>query len=153
MINYQLKSKSKITQSTDFNTCELSVLLGMDNLSYAIYDRKLIDIISLNSITFNYSQRPEIILSHLDKLFEEEKVLSENFNRVKVIYQNHLCTLVPNELYSPDNHKDYLKYTVKTYKDDLEGIDVLPEVDAKNLYLIPRKIDEFFSEKFGKISK
>ena len=149
MINYQQKTKSRITQSTDFNTCELSVLLGMDNLSYAIYDRKIIDVIEFNSLCFNYSQRPDTILTYLEKVYEENKILHHDFNIVKVIYQNHLCTLVPNELYSSENHKDYLKYNVKTFGDDLEGIDVLPEVNAKNLYLIPKTIDKYFSEKYA----
>ncbi|PID68925.1 MAG: hypothetical protein CR968_00490 [Flavobacteriia bacterium] len=154
MINYQLKTKSRISSTTDFKTCELSVLLGMDNLSYTVYDRQQIDVLYLNALSYKFSPQPNTLIKRLEDLFNKETELNKPYSRVNVIYQNHWSTLVPNDLYNADLKKDYLKYSLKVYEDDAIDIDVLPEMYAKNIYLYPRLVDDFFNEKFtGKVQR
>ncbi len=126
----------------------------MDNLSYTVYDRQQIDVLYLNALSYKFSPQPNTLLKRLEELFDKETELNKPYSRVNVIYQNHWSALVPNDLYNPDLKKDYLKYSLKVFEDDAIDIDILPEIYARNIYLYPRLVNDFFNEKFtGKVQR
>ena len=120
----QLQESKKLKQSS-----VLTILVSLKEISFyfnnshnkSVIDSKLVSIEENNDIS-----------SLLDLL---KKTLSEfdlsNVLKVKLILNNKLSTLVPNELYDEKLNKDYLKYNCDLIDNDTTAVDEIIELDIK----------------------
>ena len=138
----QLRESKKLKQSS-----VLTILVSLKEISFyfnnshnkSVIDSKLVSIEENNDIS-----------SLLDLL---KKTLSEfdlsNVLKVKLILNNKLSTLVPNELYDEKLNKDYLKYNCDLIDNDTTAVDEIIELDIKNIYVPYENINNFLIETFG----
>ena len=138
----QLQESKKLKQSS-----VLTILVSLKEISFyfnnshnkSVIDSKLVSIEENNDIS-----------SILDLL---KKTLSEfdlsNVLKVKLILNNKLSTLVPNELYDEKLNKDYLKYNCDLIDNDTTAVDEIIELDIKNIYVPYENINNFLIETFG----
>ena len=132
----QLQESKKLKQSS-----VLTILVSLKEISFyfnnshnkSVIDSKLVSIEENNDIS-----------SLLDLL---KKTLSEfdlsNVLKVKLILNNKLSTLVPNELYDEKLNKDYLKYNCDLIDNDTTAVDEIIELDIKNIYVPYENINNF----------
>lgn len=127
----------------------LSIQFSLDGFSFCTYDR--------NNEAYHFSSyqfletlnSPELILEKIKQVFESEKSLHKDFEKVTVIHQNNLSSLVPNEYFSETSLKDYLKYSVRTITSDLIVFDNLDFLTSKNVYIPYVNINNFLFQNFG----
>ena len=65
--------------------------------------------------------------------------------------ENDFYVLVPNELYSDNEKKAYLKYTTQTIEDDFIAVDNLDSLQIKNVYIPFVNINNLLVELFNNI--
>ncbi len=92
---------------------------------------------------------PEALLNEIEKLVSENAILNQEFEKVTIIHQNNLSTLVPSPLFNEDELNSYLDYNIKTLANDFIAFDSLSQLDIKNVYIPYVNINNFFFQKFG----
>lgn len=127
----------------------LSIQFSLDGFSFCTYNS--------NNEAYHFSSyqfletlnSPELILEKIKQVFENEKSLHKDFEKVTVIHHNNLSSLVPNEYFSENSLKDYLKYSIRTITSDLIVYDNLDFLTSKNVYIPYVNINNFLFQNFG----
>ena len=135
--------------SNELTNLELSIQLSLSGLSFCVLNRNLNTIINLSEFHFDKKGNPFELLDHLKNLFNTEEVLSSNFQKVSVIHDNDLSTLVPESFFDENYLADYLKFNSKILKSDYLTFDKIIENDSVNIYVPYININNFIYDKFG----
>ena len=139
-INKEIKDTTKSSLSIQFSLDGFSFCTNnVDNEAYHFSSYQFLE--TLNS--------PELILEKIKQVFESEKSLHKDFEKVTVIHHNNLNSLVPNEYFLESSLKDYLKYSVRTIASDLIVFDDLDFLTSKNVYIPYVNINNFLFQNFG----
>ena len=128
------------------------LVLSVGNYSISL---SLKDYISGNSEKFvkkNFN-KPLPIKDINDEL---RKILDNNIDNIEInnivlFQENDFYVLVPNELYSDNEKKAYLKYTTQTIEDDFIAVDNLDSLQIKNVYIPFVNINNLLVELFNNI--
>lgn len=140
----------KSAQDTDLKETHLSIQIYLDGFSFCIYHPRLQKYIAFESFEFDEKQKtPEQLLKEFQIVFEENELLNQSYQKVTVIHQNELSTLVPLEYFNEDHLKDYLKNTVKVLPIDYISYDTLKNSGANVVYIPFVNINNFLFQKFG----
>lgn len=118
----------------DFNkslvdTYNLSILLGVDRLSYLISDAQQ-QILVLRVYKLPESPNP----SALQQLLLEDALLRTSFKQCTLGVFSTRFSLVPNTLFDKENAQEYLQMMVDWQEQDKMGQDAVPILEAVNLY-------------------
>ena len=70
-------------------------------------------------------------------------------NKVKLIVDNNLSTLVPESLFDKKLCLEYLKYSVRLVKNDSASFDNIDEIEAVNVYLPYTNVNNYLFDNFG----
>lgn len=121
----------------DFNkqlahTYNLSVLVGADRLSYLIASHQ--QLLALRTYKFSQAALAQNGKSPIQQLLVEDSVLREKFRTVKIGLISNKFTLVPNSLFKEDSAEVYLNNSVKVPKDYEVSFDLIPALQAANVY-------------------
>ena len=139
-INKEIKDTTKSSLSIQFSLDGFSFCTNnVNNEAYHFSSYQFLE--TLNS--------PELILEKIKQVFESEKSLHKDFEKVTVIHHNNLNSLVPNEYFLESSLKDYLKYSVRTIASDLIVFDDLDFLTSKNVYIPYVNINNFLFQNFG----
>lgn len=132
------------------NTISLSIQFSSDGFSFCIANSSTKEIVTFTKYLFEESiVAPELLLSKVLQIFNEDKDLQQDFNSVLVIHQNSLATIVPDEYFDEKKLKIYLNYTVKTLADDYIAFDTLQSVNANTVYVPFVNINNYLFQNFG----
>jgi PHD/YefM family antitoxin component YafN of YafNO toxin-antitoxin module len=128
---------------------ELSIQVSLNGLSFSILDRENNVITFLKHTTFNKKETPFYLLDKLQTLFKTEKELQQDFDKVLVIHENELSTLVPKELFDKNKLADYLKFNAKILQTDFITFDELKVNKSVNVYIPYVNVNNYIYEQFG----
>ena len=70
-------------------------------------------------------------------------------NKIKLIVDNNLSTLVPQSLFDKKLCLEYLKYSVRLVKNDSASFDNIDEIEAVNVYLPYTNVNNYLFDNFG----
>ena len=140
-----------ISNNIDYSICNLSIQVGLNGFSFCIRKEDA-SILIIEAITFASPQTPEKLLTHVEKGFNKFPYLSEVYNKTTVVYQNQLFTLVPKEIFDPEQPELYLQYSVRTLATDFVAYDELSKENLIVVYVPYVNINNFFFEKYGSFS-
>ena len=144
----QKKTINNIIKDNDQK--ELSIQFSLDGFSFCVYNSINKELLHLTTYTFDNSiATPELLLSKIEELFHENKILNQSFNKVNVIHQNNLASLVPTALFKEDALNLYLDFNIKTLATDFIAFDTLTQQETKNVYVPYININNFFFQYFG----
>lgn len=144
----QKKTINNITK--DNYRKELSIQFSLDGFSFCICNSTNKELHHFTTYTFDDSiLTPELLLSKIEELFNQNSVLNQKFEKVTIIHQNNLSSLVPTTLFKEEELKLYLSYNIKTLANDFIAFDSLSQLEVKNVYVPYININNFFFQKFG----
>ncbi len=129
---------------------ELSIQFSLGGFSFCIFNLITKEIQHFTAYTFESSiATPELLLSKIEELFNQNSILNQEFENITIIHQNNLSTLVPSTLFKEEELKLYLDYNIKTLSNDFIAFDNLSQLEIKNVYIPYININNFFFQKFG----
>jgi hypothetical protein len=128
---------------------ELSIQLSLNGLSFCILNSQTHTITTIKHVLFSKKETPVNLLDTLKHTFNTESVLQSNFDKVTVIHENELATLVPKALFNPETLADYLKLNAKILKTDFITFDEITVNDSANVYIPYVNLNNFIYDTFG----
>ncbi len=128
----------------------LSIQFSLDGFSFCIKDILTKQIVLLTEYAFDSTiETPNLLLEKIQHIFENDKALQDEFDKVIAIHQNQLVTQVPDVFFDEDNLKSYLDYNIKTFSSDYITFDDITPLKAKNVYIPYVNINNFLFQNFG----
>jgi hypothetical protein len=152
MIKKKILQKKTINNIvTDNYRKSLSIQFSLDGFSFCITNFTTKEIHHFTTYSFDNSvATPNELLDEIETLFKDNsKLLSQDFDKVVIIHQNNLSTLVPTPFFNENELKTYLDYNIKTLENDFIAFDSLEQIDTKNVYVPYVNINNFFFQHFG----
>ena len=129
---------------------EISIQFSLDGFSFCICNSETKELQHFTTHTFENSvTTPELLVPKIEELFNQFKILQQNFETVTIIHQNNLSTLVPTALFNENELQLYLDYNIKTLKNDFIAYDSLTQLDIKNVYIPYININNYLFQQFG----
>ena len=129
---------------------KLSIQFSLDGFSFCIEKIDTKKTLFFKEYYFsNVLQNPESLLKEITAIFKSDNNLQRDFNKVLVIHQNNLTSIVPDEYFNEAHLKDYLNYTIKTLPNDLITFDNIEKIGAKNIYIPYVNINNYLFQNFG----
>ena len=152
-----LMIKKKILQKKTINNIlkdnfnkELSIQFSLGGFSFCICNSVTKELQHFTTFTFDiFLDSPEILLTKIEELFNQNTILKQDFESVTIIHRNNLSTLVPNALFNEKELNLYLDFNIKTLANDFIAFDSLTQLDIKNVYIPYININNFFFQQFG----
>lgn len=128
----------------------LSIQFSLGGFSFCISNLETKEVQHFTAYTFDTMiSSPEILLNEIENLYKEHSVLKQAFEKVTIIHQNNLSTLVPTPLFDENELNTYLEYNIKTLTNDFLAFDTLSQLEIKNVYVPYVNINNFFFQHFG----
>jgi hypothetical protein len=128
----------------------LSIQFSLDGFSFCIKDIPTKQVLLLSEYTFDKTlENPHLLQEKIQHIFETDKELQIDFDKVIAIHQNQLATQIPNDFFDEDNLKQYLDYNIKTFSSDYITYDKLENLQAKNVYIPYVNVNNFLFQNFG----
>lgn len=142
--------------SKEYNSYQhksLSIQLSSDGFSFCVYNNTSNLYEYLSNTTFSAKVlNPKDLLEEVKKVFENEETLHKSYSEINLIHHNNLNTFVPVAHFQEDLLHDYLKNTVKTFKNDFVSYDELEHLKANNVYIPFVNINNFVFDSFGEFT-
>lgn len=119
---------------------ELSILVGVDSLCYALLDssRQL-----LGLRKYAYDETPASfreLTPPVVEIIRTDALLQKPFSRVNLAFFHPYLALIPNRLYREEEKRTYLTKIVSLAPDDHICVDELPFADAMAVYPAPQSL-------------
>ena len=131
----------------DLSNKVLSIQISLNGLSFCTWIDQ--QITSINHESFGIQLTPEQILNKIKYIFDHNADLKENFDKINVIYQNDMYTVVPKPLFNTESLNNYLKYNIKVLENDFIAYDELEQHNIITVYIPYTNINNFFFDNFG----
>ena len=126
----------------------LSIQIGLNGLSFSIFDNSTERVLSLKSFTKDRVLTPLELLDYLKFIIDTEHLKTKSFDSVTIIYKNELSTLVPKELFDEEYIADYLKFNNKILPTDYISFDELND-QIINVFVPLVNINNYIYDTFG----
>ena len=127
----------------------MSIQVGLNGLSFLVLDLFTKKVELIRDIKFAEKITPQQLLKNLIEEFDNIDLLNENFNKIQVIHDNEVQTLVPSALFEEVNLSDYLKFNAKIFKNDFITYDAITNQEIMSVYVPYVNINNYIFEKFG----
>ncbi len=129
-------------------SCDLVCEVSTEGFSYLIQDCEANVFIATGVYHFNTAIHGNHI-ADLQKIFEEQELLCENFRNVNIIYSFPESVLIPFSLYNSRNNADVLNMIHGDFtENDVILTDMLLENKVYNCYRMPSEILREISNRF-----
>lgn len=131
------------------NNIKLSIQVSLNGLSFCAINLNKRKIVFFKDLRFPKKLSPIDTLIKIEKVYEQEEFLQEDFKNVEVLLSNDLYSLVPKNLFKEENASDFLKFNTKILNTDLLAKDILEDSKLVNVYIPYTNINNFFFDKYG----
>lgn len=128
---------------------ELSIQISLSGLSFCILNRSDASIEYLERFDFKTTLSPEAVCTKLQNVISDHNQLQQSFEKVLVIFQNELSSLVPENYFDPENAADYLKFSSKIIKMDFISYDKIEANNSINVFVPYININNFLFDTYG----
>lgn len=119
----------------------LSILIVKDGFYFMVhspFDRK---IIALDFTNFDDLINETGNFDILHKALDNFDTIQEDFDDVRIFYQNNISTLIPSSLYQEDYTETFLETVQKIPTNHIFASDYIAGIDAWNLFAYPSEIE------------
>lgn len=127
---------------------ELSVLISADRFCYMVTDPRR-ELLFLRNYDLSEFRLPTQSYSHfIMDLIAQDEQLKPRFEQVKLGAINRYSTLIPEDLYEPEQALLYLKNLVTPPKSSALLVDEIATIDSKNVFALDgylkKQLEEYF---------
>lgn len=133
------------------NQTSLTLSVGLNSISLSVYDLPSGELIKFDKSNFNNPLSIDNILNELKVILSKNELDLKKIENIKLLQQNNLSVLVPNELYSEKQKSTYLKYNTQIRDDDFIAVDNLNNLKIKNIYIPYININNYLVDIFKNI--
>ena len=127
----------------------LSIQVRLDGLSFFTQNPVTKELGAYDTVRFRESVDPSQLVNHIERAFSEHPVLTKEFKKITVVYDNDLYTVVPSPLFDASQASDYLKFNTKILNTDFVAHDVLEDLEKVVVYIPYTNVNNFFFDKYG----
>jgi hypothetical protein len=131
------------------NYHKLSIQVSLNGLSFCILDTIGKKIVKAEKHTFDNRLNPYGAQKELKRFIKKQQIKDYAFSEVMVVHRNDLFSLVPKDLFDPNEMANYLKFNTKILVNDLLEYDEIPSFEMVNVYVPFVNINNFIYELFG----
>ena len=117
----------------------LSIQLGLDGFSFSILDPDQNKFLYLRHIPF-VLQREQLLAFHVEKIFQEEEILTDKYAKVSVLYKTSRCTLVPSSFYKNKERERLFSFNHQLKENEQIFACPLSKAGANALYPVPHEV-------------
>jgi hypothetical protein len=143
------KENNTTTEKTVENFHKLSIQVGLNGLSFCVFDTIGNTIPLSRRLDFGKELTPYEVQKELRDLFHQENIFEFQFSEVVVIHRNNLFSLVPKALFVTDELANYLKFNAKILANDYIEYDEISNYEIINVYIPFMNINNYIYELFG----
>ena len=145
-----VQRKSNITPLKNTKDITLSIQFSLDGFSFCVSDSTTKKGLFFTEYLFDETQKsPKVLLKEIQQIFKKDKNLQLDFEKVDVIHENNLSTLVPDTYFDEKLLTNYLNYNIKTLKTDYIAFDEISNINTKNVYIPYVNINNYLFQNFG----
>jgi hypothetical protein len=128
---------------------KLFILIGQESVQYCILDTERNTFVTLADFRLPVPPRtPEVLYAELVKLISEEEALKKAYPSVVLGLDTPQHTMVPSPLYDPMQNSKYLEFNFGMTAHGQVRTDQLEEIDAFNIYGIPKGLLDIVRENY-----
>lgn len=138
-----------ILKESKQNSFNLNLTVGKKYISGALWDSAFDNLIKF---CFKEFTNIESLDNEIGVFLKNNDLKKFDYENIKVIHENDLFALVPNELYSEKNKEVYLKYNTKIQKNDFISTDDIDMLKIKNVYIPFIDVNNYMVEEFSNIN-
>ena len=133
------------------NQTNLTLSVGLNSISLSVFDLASGELIKFDKSNFNNPLSIDRLLNELKDILNKNELDFKKFENIKLLQQNNLSVLVPDELYSEKQKRTYLKYNTQIRNDDFIAVDNLNNLKIKNIYIPYININNYLVDLFKNI--
>lgn len=130
----------------------LAIQLSSDGLSAAVWDDVYNKVLALERFSFQKTFNANTLLSFANSAIKQSAILGYPYKKVSLSVVNNRSTLVPNALFDANEKDALLKFNHSLADGEIIAIDNLPNLDAKNIYALPKPIEQQFKELYSSLA-
>jgi len=130
----------------------VAIQVGNAGLSAAVWDDVYNKIIALEQFRFQKAFNPNVLLALANNCIKQSHILSYPYKKVTLAFVNAKSTLVPNALFDVNEKEALLKFNHTLDDTDTIVIDSLPNLDAKNIFALPKTVAQQFGDLYPNIN-
>ncbi|MCD4773172.1 MAG: DUF3822 family protein [Bacteroidales bacterium] len=145
-IDKALNKEADIKYSEFF---ELSIQFSLDGFSFCIYNNENNKLIALESYAFQELEDYRQLSSEINDLVHDKELLKRSYKKINIIFESPKSTLIPFQLFDKSELHSYLKFNHNVENWEIIRFDSLKNLEAKNIYVIPKCINKTIKENFG----
>ena len=150
MTNLRVQKNNSTVSKTESKNIALSIQFSLDGFSFCVVNSLKNSCTYFKEYQFKETQNsPESLLEEIKDIFNSDTNLQLEYDKVTVIHENNLATLVPNQFFNEDSLANYLSLNIKTFKSDFITFDEIDIIDAKNVYIPYVNINNYLFQNFG----
>ena len=143
------KGNNIASEATVDNFYKLSIQVGLNGLSFCVFDTIGNTVARSRRIDFGKELSPYEVQKELKALLNQEAVMDYDFTDVVVIHRNSMFSLVPKSLFDKNELPNYLKFNTKILANDLIEYDEISNYDIVNVYVPFVNINNYLYDLFG----
>lgn len=123
----------------------------LEGFSFCIIDTSIKKFIALKHYKFEKISSFSSCLKKTQEILNNDELLNNDFKSAKLIFTSQRETLVPSPLFEKDNINKYFYFNQSVEKNEDVLFNKLRNVDAVNIFSIPTKFKQMFTEHFNNI--
>lgn len=127
----------------------LAIQLSSDGLSAAVWDDVYNKALAVERFSFQKAFNAHTLLALTNSAIKQSSILGYPYKKVSLSIVNNRSTLVPNALFDANEKDALLKFNHSLADGEVIAIDSLPNLDAKNIYALPKTIEQQFKELYS----
>lgn len=133
---------------TDKTYRKLTILAGLERMSFAVFDTLVNKIELVKQIDFSELTNCVKIEDYYKHVFSQHDVLVAKYDQVLVLHENNLNTFVPKSLFDAEFLPSYLQYNVKVFETDTFSFDEITHTELNNVFVPFANINNFLLDHF-----
>ena len=132
-------------------TYHLSLLAGLDSFSCCVLDSKRSKYLALCNWTFQGVYNWPSLSDNIASIIKETPLMQYGYQSVSAAVMHNRSTLVPDALFEHGKDEKYLRFNHTLEEDDAVRTDQLKNLEAKNIYALPKSLERSLSSHFPNI--
>ncbi len=118
----------------------LSIQCAPDGFSFTIFDPRHKKFLGIAHYDFQHTSNFHLLTNTLNDLIPQIDRLNSSYESIRIIFETHKSSLVPNAFFDPDNISAYISLHHRTAPGELIQSDYLPILDSRNVWLMPENV-------------
>lgn len=149
-LHFMMQEQQKNNHITQ-NFKELSIQINLSGLSFCIFNPALNCIESIYSYAIDFKHISKYETERqIREILQNEGDLRQDFERIQVLHNNEKFAFIPRALFKNiDDAYEYLKYSLKTDKDDFFEADIVEPLDGVTVYVPDFLVNNILLDFYG----